>query len=306
MAAAEAPAEAPADVQRSGSEPPTEADSPPNQRGNVAPCDEKWVQVPPRPPRRLLRLLFRARQATVLNPKRAPKQAEALTNSARAQVRNKLIDLAESGNSDVARYGDMITSELACTRFLRGAKGNVDKAVEMFETHLTWRSRYKVETIVDEDFSDLKAHNELYWGGQDREGVMTLMWNLRKHDAKRTDAKRFVRFFIHQIETGLRTCRSYPNGLFNIAVDLDQVVRSHLAYFTCTHASALQPDICICAQCSAPAVTLHGALLPPPALPCAPNLKKYATTRQALRNGKRSSAQGSTGALVLAFRPSDA
>jgi hypothetical protein len=163
------------------------------------------------------------------------------------QVRDKLIDLAESGNADVARYGDMITSELACTRFLRGAKGKVDKAVEMFETHLTWRTRYKVETIVDEDFSDLKAHNELYWGGQDREGVMTLMWNLRKHDAKRTDAKRFVRFFIHQIETGLRTCPSYPNGLFNIAVDLDQVVRAHLSYYTCSHARALQPVICICA-----------------------------------------------------------
>jgi hypothetical protein len=145
------------------------------------------------------------------------------------QVRDKLIDLAEKGNADVARYGDMITNELACTRFLRGGKGKVNKAVEMFEAHLAWRVRYKVETIVDEDFSDLKAHNELYWGGRDREGVMTLVWNLHKHDSKRTEAKRFVRFFIHQIESGLRTCPNYPNGQFNIAVDLDKVVRVHLA-----------------------------------------------------------------------------
>jgi hypothetical protein len=71
-----AAAEASADARRPGSESPTEADSPPNQRGNVAPCDEKWVQVPPpRPPTPPpLRLLFCAREATVLNPKRAPQQ----------------------------------------------------------------------------------------------------------------------------------------------------------------------------------------------------------------------------------------
>ena len=97
------------------------------------------------------------------------------------------------------------------------------RAVALFQAHLEWRVRYKLDAIVDEDFSDLKAHDELYWGGRDKDGVMTLMWRLRKHDAKRTEAKRFVRFFIHQIESGLRTCAHYPNSLFNICVDLDKV-----------------------------------------------------------------------------------
>jgi hypothetical protein len=132
---------------------------------------------------------------------------------------------AQNGNADVEQYGDMILSEAACCRFLRGAKGNVKSAVNMFRTHLEWRVRYKLDTIVDEDFTDLKEHGELYWGGRDKEGVMTLMWRLRKHDAKRTDAKRFVRFFVHQIESGLRTNPDYPNGQFNIGVDLDKVVR---------------------------------------------------------------------------------
>ena len=109
----------------------------------------------------------------------------------------------------------------------------------MFKAHLEWRIRYKLEGIVDEDFSDLKAHNELYWGGYDKDGVMTLMWQLRKHDAKRTDAKRFVRFFVHQIEAGLRTCYSYPNGQFNILVDLDKVVRS------LTHKRLLRACVCL-------------------------------------------------------------
>ena len=43
------------------------------------------------------------------------------------QVRDKLVQLVHEGNADVARYGDMITDEPACTRFLRGAKGKVDK-----------------------------------------------------------------------------------------------------------------------------------------------------------------------------------
>lgn len=167
-----------------------------------------------------------------------------------AEVRDKLVQLVLEGNADVARYGDMITDEHACTRFLRGAKGKVDKgmgivqssphvrkvvnrpmrtspmnqsaclviviillciksyihqkserfycvttvgvtlfllhsevlmhaAVDMFKEHLEWRVSYKVENITDEDFSDLKERQELYWGGRDKDGVMTLMWRLR-------------------------------------------------------------------------------------------------------------------------------
>ena len=63
-----------------------------------------------------------------------------------------------------------------------------------------------------EPLADLKSHKEIYWGGVDKTGVMTLMWILRKHDPARTDAKRFVRFFVHQIECGLRSRETYPNG----------------------------------------------------------------------------------------------
>jgi hypothetical protein len=139
------------------------------------------------------------------------------------QVRDGLVQLAQEGNADVARYGDLITNEAACCRFLRGAKGNVCKAVDMFRKHLEWRIQYGLESVVDEDFTDLKAHEELYWTGRDKDGVVTLMWRLHKHDASRTNGARFVRFFVHQIETGLRSSPQYPNAQFNILVDLQQV-----------------------------------------------------------------------------------
>jgi hypothetical protein len=141
------------------------------------------------------------------------------------QVRDQLIKEA-SANSSVARYGDLITDEAMCTRFVKGCKGYVSKSVEMFKAHLEWRVDYQLDTIVDEHFPDLEAPNELYWAGRDKDGVMTLMWRLQHHDARRTDAKRFVRFFVHQIEKGLRTCVSYPNAHFNIGVDLANVVRT--------------------------------------------------------------------------------
>ena len=99
-----------------------------------------------------------------------------MTRFGALQVRDGLVRIALDGNADVGRYGDMITDAGACSRFLRGAKGNVGKAVTMFKEHLEWRVRFGVESVVDEDFSDLKAHQELYWGGRDKDGVMTLMW----------------------------------------------------------------------------------------------------------------------------------
>ena len=99
-----------------------------------------------------------------------------MTSECGSQVRDRLIQLARDGNVDVERYGDQITDAAACSRFARGAKGNVAKAVDMFKTHLEWRMSYNLESIVDEDFTDLKAYDELYWGGRDKDGVMTLMW----------------------------------------------------------------------------------------------------------------------------------
>ena len=71
--------------------------------------------------------------------------------------------------------------------------------------------------------ADLKGHREVYWGGRDKDEVMTLMWVLRKHDARRANPARFVRFFVHEIESGLLQDANYPNVAFNIGIDLSEL-----------------------------------------------------------------------------------
>jgi hypothetical protein len=66
----------------------------------------------------------------------------------------------------------------------------------------------------------LEARGELYWGGTDLEGVPTLTWLIGKHLPSNQCPKRFVRFFVCQIERGLRTSPQYPNSMFNIFVEL--------------------------------------------------------------------------------------
>ena len=38
-----------------------------------------------------------------------------------------------------------VADAVTCSRFLRGAKGNVGRAVAMFQAHLEWRVRYKLD-----------------------------------------------------------------------------------------------------------------------------------------------------------------
>jgi hypothetical protein len=49
------------------------------------------------------------------------------------------------------------------------------------------------------------------------------MWVVRKHDARRADPARFVRFFVHEIESGLLQDANYPNVAFNIGIDLSEL-----------------------------------------------------------------------------------
>ena len=136
------------------------------------------------------------------------------------KVRDALIALAVEGNDAVDRYGDVITDRGVCMRFLKAHKGKVHKAVDAFKAHLEWRVEYGFDNIVTEDFDDLKKFKEVYWGGRDLDGTMTLIWRQRKHDARRTAPSRFVRFFIHQLESGLRSGADWPNTRLNLMVDL--------------------------------------------------------------------------------------
>ncbi len=89
----------------------------------------------------------------------------------------------------------------------------------MLTEHCQWRESFGVDTITDEDFSELAATGmsdfanvsesldfdqlnvgEVYWAGHDTDGIPTLTWRICKHDPSRTTSENFVRFFIHTIE----------------------------------------------------------------------------------------------------------
>ncbi len=54
-------------------------------------------------------------------------------------------------------YGDIISDHAACDRFLEASNGDIDRAAEMLTEHCQWRESFCVDTITDEDFSDLAA-----------------------------------------------------------------------------------------------------------------------------------------------------
>lgn len=139
------------------------------------------------------------------------------------KIRQRLVQMALDGDEDVDYYGDIISDRGAIERFLSAAKGNIDKAADQMRAHLQWRRKFNVDELPEEDFSDMKAWGELYWGGTDNQGVQTMTWILRKHDSSKVSAERFVRFLVYQIETGMRSSPQYPNTPFNIIVDLGEV-----------------------------------------------------------------------------------
>ncbi len=55
------------------------------------------------------------------------------------------------------RYGDIISDRAVCERFLEASNGDIDRAVEMLTQHCQWRETFGVDTITDEDFSELAA-----------------------------------------------------------------------------------------------------------------------------------------------------
>jgi hypothetical protein len=55
------------------------------------------------------------------------------------------------------RYGDIVSDRAVCERFLEASHGDIDRAADMLSEHCQWRESFGVDTITDEDFSELAA-----------------------------------------------------------------------------------------------------------------------------------------------------
>ena len=97
-----------------------------------------------------------------------------------------------------------LVTESTLRRFITANNCNIDGAQKQILDHLRWRGPYGVESILEEDFSDMEARRELYWEGFDLEGNPVIVWNVARHDGSEVSPERYTKFFIYLLEVGAR------------------------------------------------------------------------------------------------------
>ena len=64
----------------------------------------------------------------------------------------------------------------------RGGTGKVEETVRRLLKHVAWRYEYKVDGILDEDWSAHDVRNEMYVSGLDRHRRPSVTWRVSQHD----------------------------------------------------------------------------------------------------------------------------
>jgi hypothetical protein len=126
-----------------------------------------------------------------------------------------------------------LISDTTLRRFITANNCDVDAAQAQILSHLEWRGPYGVDTITEEDFSDMAALNELYWRGFNNKGYPILVWNAARHNASGViPAERYTRYFVYLLETGARDFfgGSEKPGLFSIMLNAKGVGRRNIDF----------------------------------------------------------------------------
>ena len=112
---------------------------------------------------------------------------------------------AQRGTSEAElldKYWWLIT-DTTLRRFITANNCDVAGAQAQILSHLEWRGPYGVDSIKDEDFSDMAALNELYWRGFNSAGHPVLVWNAARHNdpatGKPATAERYTRYFVYLV-----------------------------------------------------------------------------------------------------------
>jgi len=64
----------------------------------------------------------------------------------------------------------------------RGGAGKVEETVRRLLKHVAWRFSYRVEGILDEDWSAYDVRNEMFVSGLDRQLRPSVTWRVSQHD----------------------------------------------------------------------------------------------------------------------------
>ena len=70
----------------------------------------------------------------------------------------------------VASNWTFVCSETTLHRFITANNCDVSAAREQLLWHLRWKEEYRVGDVLQEDFTDMFARNEMYWMGTDKAG----------------------------------------------------------------------------------------------------------------------------------------
>lgn len=102
--------------------------------------------------------------------------------------------------ADVEKYRKMCCHKAWLNRWIIGSEMDPAYAMRRILVHLKWRQDYKLDTIMDEDWSEFDARGEMTVSGVDRDGRPTWTWNCNKHDARQQTPEMAARYLICTLE----------------------------------------------------------------------------------------------------------
>ena len=101
-------------------------------------------------------------------------------------------------------HAAFVSSDLELWRFLQGCDRNLAEAREYVLKHLAWREEYKIDGILDEDWSAIEAEGWLYGRGENREGCPCVVFRVNRHNPKKHSVETCVRYFVYVLEKTLQ------------------------------------------------------------------------------------------------------
>ncbi|OXA53320.1 SEC14-like protein 4 [Folsomia candida] len=109
---------------------------------------------------------------------------------------------------------DYMREDIYLIRWLRARNFDLHAAESMLLKNLDWRKKNGMDSILDEDFSDMESDYKYFIDGFDYQGRPVAFWDLGSYDFRRASlsgkGKRLLRYmdrYLEQVTTKVRTLR---------------------------------------------------------------------------------------------------
>ncbi|EKX43185.1 hypothetical protein GUITHDRAFT_163951 [Guillardia theta CCMP2712] len=115
------------------------------------------------------------------------------------QVRKQLFDMEDDFKECVYENYHLLCRKSFVQRWINSCNGDVERTVTRLKKHLKWRTSYKINTILSEDWSQFDQE-EMYASGIDLNGIPSMTWRLSKHKRSSISVEDYMRFLICAME----------------------------------------------------------------------------------------------------------